>query len=300
MKPRQTLYEMLGVAPGASLAELQAAYRREAGILETNRAGMRPEQLSEAGQLLRVAFNTLSDPVSRLGYDSRLAASSRSAVVTRALATVDPDAAPRSAEVRADALSLRADALSLRADALLMRAGLEAPGAAGGGVAQTIALGALTSLKRFTRAIGLLVLVCIVAFAATRFIVGDPLARSAAKEAKAREQTALQEYYQTYGVRPANMAELELLEADRRRKENQGANRNRDREQQERDARRFEEESRQRGREVSENLRRAEDEARRQAEWERERQAREDEMKRQAEQSRIEQERQQWREVLQR
>jgi hypothetical protein len=36
-------------------------------------------------------------------------------------------------------------------------------------------------------------------------------------EAKAAEKTAVQEYFQTHGVRPANMAELELLEAERRR-----------------------------------------------------------------------------------
>ena len=303
MNSRQTLYEMLGVAQDASLAELQSAYRREAGVLESERANTSPEQFAEKTQLLRLAFNTLTDPVSRLGYDTKLAPGGRKAqglVATRALAPVGGDAVAASAEVRADALALRADALALRADAMLVRADLDVGAAGRGSMAQAVASGTVTALRRLATALGLLVLIGIGAFVVTRVVVGDPSARRAAVEAKAREQTALQEYYQTYGIRPANMAELELLEADRRRTENQNTHKERDREKEEQDARRFEEESRRRGQEVSEDLRRAEEQAHREAEWERERQAREAQVKQQAEQERIEREKEQWHEVLRR
>jgi hypothetical protein len=304
MKPKATLYEMLGVQERANVAELQSAYRRELSSLESMRASMSSQEFDDKAQLLRVVMNTLTDPVSRLSYDAKLAAASRTAtssITTRSLVT--RDAAAVGPQVRADALSLRADALALRADAMLVRAGLDDPGSYGGSTAQVVASAALTGLKRFTRALGLLVLVGIAAYGITRSVTGDPSSRRAAAEAKANAQTALQEYYQTHGVRPANMAELELLEAERRRRENQARQVDRNREKQERDARLFEEESRQRGREVSEQLRLAEEQVRRNAE----RDAYQEQMKQQdkryreeAEQRRIERERQQWRETLRR
>jgi curved DNA-binding protein CbpA len=305
MNPKATLYEMLGVQNGAGLAELQSAYRRELSSLEAMRGSMSSQEFNDKAQLLRVIMNTLTDPVSRLSYDAKLAAASRTAtssITTRSLATRSADTAV-GPQVRADALSLRADALALRADAMLVRAGLDDPGSHGASTAQVVASAALTGLKRFTRALGLLVLVCIVAFGVTRLITGDSSVRRAAAEAKVNAQTALQEYYQTHGVRPANMAELELLEAERRRRENQARQVDQNREKQERDARRFEEESRQRGREVSEQLRMAEEEVRRNAErdaWQEQMKKQDQRLREEAEQRRIERERQQWRETLRR
>lgn len=305
MKSRSTLYEMLGVEESAGVPELQAAYRRESNLLESNRATLSSQEFNDKAQLLRVAMSTLADPVTRLSYDAKLAANRRATeipVPTRALAMRAAGAPAASAEVRADALSLRADALALRADAMLVRAGVDVGGAS---TAQVVASAAMTGLKRVVRAIGLLVVVCIAAYVITRLMMGDPSARRAAMEMKAHEKTAIQEYYQTYGVRPANMAELELLEAERRRRENQGKQGSHDREKQERDARRFEEESRRRGQEVSEQLRYAEEQARRDAERaqmdedmkaqrvEQEKRAREE-----AEQMRIEREQQRWRDSL--
>lgn len=300
MGSRATLYEMLGVRQEASLPELQSAYRHQVSLLEAARAGMSLDDFNDKAQLLRVAMSTLGDPVSRLSYDTKLAGACRA--VGTALATRDPavrgiDAA--STLVRADALALRADALSLRADAMLVRA------AAGGDAtlpgrdaAHVIGSVAVTALKRISRAIGLLVLVGIAAFWVARFAVGDSSARRAAMEAKAAEKTALQEYFQTYGVRPANMAELESLETERRRRENQGRQAERDREKQEKDARRFDEESRQRAREVSEQLQATEERARRFAEREEQMKHQERMMREQAEQRRIEMEKQQWRATL--
>jgi len=306
MKARPTLYEMLDVQESAGLPELQSGYRRKLNALESTRATMSPQEFNDKAQLLRLAMNTLADPVSRLGYDNKLAATSRTAgrpTVARGLAMRAVDAPFGSTEVRADALSLRADALALRADAMLVRAGLDSPRAGAGGTVQVVATIAMTALQRFARALGLLVLVGIAVFVIARLVVGDPSARRAALEAKANEKTALQEYYQAHGVRPASLAEMELLEAERRRGENQGKQADRDREKQERDARRFEEESRQRGREVSEQMRAAEEQARRDAEralWQEQIKQQQKRMQEEAEQRRIEREKQQWRETLRR
>jgi hypothetical protein len=264
-------------------------------LLESLRGSKSAQEFNDRTQLLRVALNTLSDPVTRLSYDAKLSAGSRPAQSPAATRAVATRAVGASSEVRADALSLRADALALRADAMLVRAGLDGPAAT---TAHGVASAALTAVKTFTRALGLLFLVAMVAFWITRCVAGDPAARRAAVETKANEQTALQEYYQTYGVRPASMAELELLEAERKRRDNQGRQVDHDRDKQEREARLFEEESRRLGREVSEQLRRDEEQARYEAERERQQKQFEQHAKEEAEQRRIEMDRQQWRETL--
>ena len=161
----------------------------------------------------------------------------------------------------------------------------------------------MSALKYFVRAVGLLVLIGIVAFSLTRCMSGGPSARSAKLESKANEQTALQEYFQTHGVRPANMAELELLEAERRRRENEGRSAAQNQEKAERDARRFEEDARRRAQEISENLRRSEDQARRELQAEQMRkqyEAQAERAKQEAEQRRIERQQNQWRDILSR
>ena len=304
MGSTETLYEVLGVAQAAGLAELRAAFRREVGALEAARSGMSPQSFNDRLQLLRVAMSTLVDPASRLGYDTKLAASGRADLPTEPMGLALVPLAPQPEAVtnaRADALSLRADALSLRADAMLLRAGLDGPAAGAAEVARTVASGTVSALKYFVRAVGLLVLMGVVAFSLTRCMGGDPSARSATLESKANEKAALQEYYQTHGVRPANMAELELLEAERRRRENQGRSEAQDREKAERDARRFDDDARQRAREVSENLRRTEEQARRDAQAEQMRKQYEAQAERatqEAEQRRIERQQNQWREIL--
>lgn len=304
MGSTQTLYEVLGVAQGAGTAELRAAYRREAGALEASRSRMSPQSFNDRSQLLRMAMSTLVDPASRHGYDIKLAASRGTDLATEPMGLALVPLAPQPeavANARADALSLRADALSLRADAMLLRAGVDAPASAAGEVARTVASGTMSALKYFVRAVGLLVLMGVLAFSLTRCMRGDPAARSTALETKANERTALQEYYQTHGMRPANMAELELLEAERRRRENQGRSEAQDREKAERDARRFDDDARQRAREVSENLRRSEEQARREALAEQARKQYEAQANRaakEAEQRRIERQQNQWREIL--
>jgi len=312
MRSRQTLYEMLGVAQTANPVELQAAYQERAAGLEAARARLSPDEFKQKAQLLRLALSTLSNPVTRTGYDAKLSAQGDAAAQDPARLPVVPvnpaGAAAGSADIRADALSLRADALALRADAMLVRAGIELPAAdRRGDLASAAASGAVDVFRRVASALGLLVMVGICAFAFTRCTVGDPAARRELQSNQATEKAALQDYYQTHGVRPANMAELELLEADRRRRENLERNQDLNRDKQERQEQQFERESRRRAEEVSWQLRSDEEharrEARRQAEQERQdklQKQEEQRMEQEAERQRIEREQARWREELRR
>jgi hypothetical protein len=304
MGAKPTLYELLGVPQHAGVSEIQAACQRKMALLESARSSMPPQAFDDQNQLLRVALSTLMDSATRFSYDAKLNAReqrAQGAVVPR----VEPaPVASVLAQVQADALSLRADALALRADAMMIRAGVHLADARAGGPLQTVASGAVTALKRIVSAIGLLVVIGIGFFVATRFFQGgNASVRRPAMEVKANEQIVLQEYYQTHGVKPASLAELELLKADQRRRENESKLVNQDREKQDREARRFEEESRRRADQVSEDLRRADEAAKREAERQRVEDLRKKELERQqaeAEQRRIERERAHWQEVLRR
>ena len=80
-----------------------------------------------------------------------------------------------------------------------------------------------------------------------------PLRRNAV-ESKATEKVALQEYFQTYGVRPANIAEMELLEAERRRS-NESRNEQQNTDQKVKAELKFEGDARRRAQDVSDRLR---------------------------------------------
>jgi hypothetical protein len=285
MKARPTLYELLGVPQGAALAEIQAAYRLEVNALEAQRAAMPAPAFTDRMQMLRMAYSTLTDAASRTGYDAKLQeAAARAAppaapaygTATPALALAlgtdpHPGAAAASADARADALAMRADALALRADAMLLRAGIEPGLQRGGGGGAGLAAGALTGVKLMARSIGLLVIVGFVVFGIARCSSTGSAQKRMAIEAKAAEQTALQEYFQTHGVRPANMAEMQLLEAERRRKDNEQRQAEQRKRFQAQEQTRFEEDARRRAEQVSSELNRQDQEARYRAERDAER-----------------------------
>jgi curved DNA-binding protein CbpA len=302
MKSKPTLYELLGVTPDASVAQIQEGFRRQQMALEKARAGLSPEEWKDRAQLLRVAYSTLSDVSARVGYDAKLRPAPPVPEVAAALALVPAVAGAASPQLQADALSLRADALALRADAMLIRAGADTR-RSDDGMLRGILSGSASAMKIFTRAVGLLVIVGFTAFLFTRWLGGggQAVASRTAAEARAHEKAALQEYYQTYGVRPANLAEMELLEAERRRRENEERQAQQDAQKRESEERRFEEEARRRGREVDEALRRAEERQRMDAE--RDRQAQEarqqqERYRQEQERHRAEMQQQQWRNVL--
>jgi len=283
MRARSTLYEVLGVTATASETELQVAYRRAMGALEAQRPELTPEEFAEREQVLRVAHSTLRNSSLRADYDAGLAAAERAARV----ASIPRQAATQEG-ARADALGLRADALSLRADALLARAELDV--ALARQPSWTDAL--VTGVGGISRVIGLLAVVGISTFGLTRCIAGDPSAHRAAVEACAAEQLRLQEYALTYGVRPANIAELETMEAERQRNETQARQAEQERKRREEEKRRWEEEVRRVGQSVQENLERAEREARRKAEQDRELKFREEQLQLEVQQAGTEAERQ--------
>jgi curved DNA-binding protein CbpA len=300
MKERPSLYDLLGVARTVPVAEIQAGYRREVGVLESRRSTVSAEVFNDHMQLLRMAYSTLSDVASRTGYDIKLEATAAARAAPRpAAAAATPSLAlglaPQlagtgaSADVRADALSMRADALALRADAMLLRAGVPLPGERPGS-GSSLTAGLTEGVKRIVRAIGLLVVLGFVAYGVTRCAVGGSAQKRVAmqeREAKAAEQITLQEYYQTHGVRPASIAEMQLLDSARRSKENAQRQGEQTRRQQEQEEKRFEADARRRGDQVAAENQRAEQEARyraeRDVEKERQLKARAEELKLEAE-----------------
>lgn len=303
MGEKPTLYELLGVTAQAGVPEIQAAFQKKMALLESARGTMDLQEFNETVQLLRVAMDTLTDSTARFSYDAKLRAL-RQDPTAGALVHAGP--APVSS-AQADALALRADAMALRADALMIRAGLGTPGEGSGAAMQAMATGAATVLKRVVSLIGLLAIVGIGFFLVARHGQGDSPVRKTTREATAQEQVILQEYYQTHGVRPASLAEMELLQADQRRRDNEDKLGKQDRDKQEREARLFEEESRRIAERASADLRHAEELAKREAERQIERQRYEDlrkieteRQKAEAEQRRIERQEAQWRAVLQR
>jgi curved DNA-binding protein CbpA len=286
MKGRPTLYELLGVLPQAPMADIKLGYRKEVHALEARRGTLQPQVFTERMQILRVACDTLTDAISRAGYDAKCrAAAAAAAVPGLALAMQsDPNPAAASADVRADAMSMRADALAMRADAIMMRGGLETGRVRGVDLAQ----GALTGLSRLVRAIGLLVVVGIVAFSLARCASVGSSSKRMAIEANAAEQAALQEYFQTHGVRPANLAELQLLEAARQRNETELRQAEQRKRTQQQELARFEEDARRQGAQVSRELQRQEHYGQLRAERERSLKEQADQLKLEAELARSE------------
>lgn len=304
MGRKQNLYELLGLGEHASTEQVREAFLRRSDEVRANAAGLPTQQVTDRLQLLKLALSTLIDPVTRDAYDRKLRVQSRMPLVVGGVPTDGPAGV---SSTRADALSMRADALSLRADAMLLRSSAGLGERAGAGFLQTAAGG---FLQRLANAIGLLVIVGILAALAGRFFFSSPLRQQAemeTRQSKAAEQAALQEYYQAHGVRPANMAELQLLEAQRRGQEVEQRQVRQDEEKKAREAQRFEDDARRRAEQVSRDLQQSEALARREAQAEADRAAREAARKeqleayKQAEERRRQQENErQWREILRR
>ena len=260
MKDKKTLYEMLGVRPHATATEVRTAYRLALEALEAQRGTMDSQAFDEQFQLLRVAYSTLSDAISRAGYDADLEAAAKAASALASTGALTTSLTPSGA--RADALGLRADALSLRADALMARAEIGGAGRSEG-YSFWEDLSPLTRrLVVFVTLVMLLGLMSVGLSRCSMKTAREQIEMREALEKRAYEQAALQEYYQTHGVRPANMAELERMESERRRTENAERQAAIDKRRAEDEQKRWEEESHRRGEEVSRNVQRAMESAR--------------------------------------
>lgn len=313
---KKTLYEILAVAADASEAELQAAFDAAMAQLASQKDRISADDFDFKVKVLQLAFKTLRDPGSRGAYDAKLASTAVPPAPPPAapeLALVPLQADAEALSLRAEAMALRADAMTLRADAMVLRSGA-APAREPHSFTpsrEPVATGMAPLLRKIMVVLGTLFAIAAVTQSIS-MLMGNRRAESAATAAtRASEKAQLEEYYQTYGVRPANTAEMVALQAENRRKESErrtAENEKRTAERQttkaEQDARRFEEESRRRGEQVSAELRMAELRATEQARRDDERrewQQKEDRrVQEQTERLRIERQKAEWREVLRR
>lgn len=306
---KKNFYEILAIRPDATHEEIQAGYDSLILALKSQQKLFKPEDYELKLKIINMAFNMLSIPASRAAYDAELAAS-RTACPAPAASnaiTLRPDAETMS--LKAEAIALRAEAISLRVDALSMKSDIGAFNNPGNyqGPGPSGAFGLTPSLKKIFLFLGFMLAGWMVIQVMSLLFFNRNSGMGSSAAAKAEEKAIIQEYYQTHGVRVQTRAEVELLEAEERRKEKEIRTAEYEKQRAEENARRFEEDARHRADQVSANLQYSENKAREQADREEREEAekkwREDEAKRQSEQAerdRIEREKERWRQTLSR
>ena len=254
--PKKTLYEWLQLTSSASAEAIQTAHARLLAETQAQRHAHNAADTDLQIQTLNVAFTTLSSPSSRLAYDDKLAQENRD----RLAAAAHAHPAHRAPSVReapqAEGHPFEAATLSRRANRNLGGPADDAPG--------PVWLGLLSAAKSsVTKSLAVIGLLALFGTVLQMVYFRSQMANAPISEARtsAEEKAVLQEYFQTHGVRPASRADMDVLELERRRKdqaERELANKTRlkDLEQ-----KRFEEESRRLADEASANLRRSEEEA---------------------------------------
>ena len=296
---KKTMYEVLGLSPAATSEQIEAVYQALCNMPAA--PGVSVDDATNQKKVLDAAYRTLSAPLSRQAYDAFLHTRINGPTPAEqapkpGLALVDyPAPSPQAVALRAEALSIKAEAMSLKADALMLRADV-ASVRASGAAAPWDDLYPL--FKRVLRIAGAAFGIWFLFW----LLYGMMAPRQTAQvEAQAAEKAALQEYFQTYGVRPANRAEMELMETARRRQEAERSAAERQKQHQDTENRKFEYETERAADRAERSLQEGERQAReaQRDEEERKRQAQRDEEQRQAnERERLERERDRWREVL--
>jgi flagellar biosynthesis GTPase FlhF len=263
---KKTLYEILEVPPSASFAEIQAAHRLLCRKFLLGKSGLSREDIDFNLKVLDVALRTLSDQVSRDAYDAQ-----QSARNTPANAIVPLGADAASLKTAIEAYQKVTGASQSSDDSPLK-------------IFSATAASSASALKRIFRVIVGLAVLAVVIKVSMVTLAGRP----AGGISKAEEKVILQEYYQTHGVRPGSKTEADLLEVENRRKENERREAAREKEREEERERRFVEDSRRIGSQVSENLRRDAERARYEEEQEKRRSEQEKRAREEAERNRIE------------
>ena len=69
MKPSYNCYELLGVSPSASNADLRKAFRKLSKLLHPDTTSLPSDQATRQFQNVCEAYDLLSDPVLRANYD---------------------------------------------------------------------------------------------------------------------------------------------------------------------------------------------------------------------------------------
>jgi hypothetical protein len=266
MSRKKSLYEILEVPANAPHAEIRASYERLLKSLESRQSALSRDDYTMQLRLLRVAYSTLSTPMSRASYDVHLAARDDPAKPSSALLVTTPAASGSTGVMRADALMMRAEAIALRADALGLKADLLSgnPQVNGDATGNPIVSRVLSNFKTALLILGTLAAVGMV-FKVVLLMVYRQHEAPVGARSQTDDKVFLQEYYQTYGVRPASRAEAELMDAERSK--NEAARRAQQRiddkaEKGARAERDFEEAARRRGEQVSRELQYSEERAR--------------------------------------
>lgn len=296
MTKKKSLYEILEVANDATYPEIRASFERLLQSLACRQSALNRENYNTQLRLLKVAQNTLSTPTSRDAYDAHLLLCHEAAKPQSLALTATAPADPGTAALRAEALLMRADAMALRADAMGLKADLIS-----GQPERHVGIGerpavssALKSLRAVLMTLGTLVALSMVVKLVFLFSMNRQPEAAASARNPNEDKVFLQDYYQTWGVRPASRAEAELMDAERRKNESatraqhQMDDAQRRAEQAEH---RFEEESRRRGDQVSAELQYAQERAQRAAQLEDERIEEEKRRKAEAERDHVEAER---------
>ncbi len=253
MGRKKSLYEILAVSNDASYPDIRAAHQSQLAKLLAQQALLSREELNLQTSLLKVAFDTLCAPSSRDAYDAQLASQAPPTPPRAALAVHYPTGpSSASAAQRADAMLLRAQALELYATAGpgLLSAMVGNPTPAAG-------VRTMESAKRVLLVVGTVVALVIVLRLCFLYWARGPHQNDPPVSRQAAERIYLDEYHQTWGVRPANRAEADSLDAERsrvaavQRREKAAQDMKRQAEDAERE---FEEKSRQRADQVSNEL----------------------------------------------
>jgi curved DNA-binding protein CbpA len=211
VEKKKNMYEILGVSPTASPAEMKSAHRRLSLEIMSGKHGLSREDSDYRLQLLDVALNTLSDPSSRDAYDRQLAA-------------VVPPAADFSARPAAASPNDEGRALQLAAvveDIYKTNISkIDDQRSTLGVVSQSLSASG-RSLKLILRIVGLLLLLGMVLRTGGCVMAARKAEPPRALVAKAEDKLIVQAYYKKHGVRVANRAEVEALEAEARRADNE-------------------------------------------------------------------------------
>ncbi len=302
---KKTLYELLEISPNVSNSEIQAAHQRLTEIIQSQKTYSNREEIDFKLKVIKVASQTLTVDRTRAAYDARLAMLNAPATVAAPINMVTLPHHPEVMSLKADAVSFKADAMSFKADAMSLKAdamSLRLTGAPlkieGGHQSTSKAIFSfITSLRspltKVLTIIGSLIAAGMAIQVAFILMVNHQQEHATAEVSKAEEKVMLQEYYQTYGVRPGSKIEADLLEVENRRKENAQREAAHEQERKDEEYRRFVEESRRIGEAVSDNLRRDEQAARYEEQRKQQELAQEKFAQEEAERRRIEEDRRQ-------
>lgn len=208
---KQTLYEILGVSQYATLDEIKAAHRAKTRALVSDQTGLTREEIQFRLQVLDMALATLSAPSSRDIYDTELGARTAS----RALVVKSPPAksAPYNAVVVAEAL---------HESYKTALAGTETSSSLAV-FAESAANSAAALKKIFRVLLWLFGLFIVFKMSAGIFLATHHPVQYAKEKARAEDMVIVQDYYEKNGVRLASRAEVEMVEQEAARKQDEAA-----------------------------------------------------------------------------